>query len=297
MVRARDIALIALVPLLFSTNSVIGRAVAGEAGPWTLAFLRWTLAFLILLPFAAPAIAASRTALAARWREVLALGFLGMWVCGGVFYQALHFTTATNATLVYASSNVLILLLEWIFRGRRIGARELAGTVLAFAGVAVVALGAEGGTFTVNPGDALVGLASLAWAIYSVVLKRPGVAALPGSALFATIMAGGILLLLPMTIWENLRADALPQTPFAWLAVALVALLPSVGAYSGYQYGVRRFGPATMAMSSYLWTPYAIGLAVLFLGETLRLYHFMGFALILPGVILATARPREGRRW
>jgi drug/metabolite transporter (DMT)-like permease len=288
--RIGDIALIAGVPLLFSTNSVIGRAVADEAGPWTLAFLRWSLALLILLPFAAPALAASRAALAARWRPIFLLGFLGMWVCGGVFYQALHFTTATNATLVYASSNVLILLLEWLFRGRRINRAQTIGTVLALAGVAVVTLGPQGGAFSVNPGDALVAVASLAWAIYSVVLKRPGLTALPGTALFAAIMASGLMLLVPMVIWENLQGGALPATPFAWLAVVLVALLPSVGAYSGYQYGIRRFGPSTMAMSSYLWTPYAIGLAMIFLGETLQSHHLVGFALILPGVILATAR-------
>ncbi len=69
-----------------------------------------------------------------------------------------------------------------------------------------------------------------------------------------------------------------------------VALIPSVGAFSGYQYGVRRFGPTTMAMSSYLWTPYGLFLSVIFLGEKLQAFHFIGLALILPGVILATAR-------
>jgi drug/metabolite transporter (DMT)-like permease len=289
--RLRDIAVVALVPLLFSTNSVIGRAVAGETGPWTLASLRWTLAFLILLPISLPAMRAHRGALTAHAAEILLLSFLGMWICGGVFYQALHFTTATNATLVYASSNVLILILEWLFRGRRIGLRQIVGTVLALAGVAVVAVGAEGaGALSVNPGDALVALASLSWAIYSVVLKRPGLTALPGIALFGSIMLGGVALLLPMMMWEALSGGGWPATPFAWSAVLMVALLPSVGAYSGYQYGIRRFGPSTMAMSSYLWTPYAIILAVMFLGEELQIYHFLGFALILPGIILATAR-------
>ena len=45
-----------------------------------------------------------------------------------------------------------------------------------------------------------------------------------------------------------------------------------------------------MAMSSYLWTPYGLLLSVIFLGETLRSYHFVGLALIVPGVVLATAR-------
>ena len=108
--------------------------------------------------------------------------------------------------------------------------------------------------------------------------------------LFAAIMLTGVAMLLPMTLWEIATGPALPQTATAWVAVLAVALIPSVGAYSGYQYGVRRFGPTTMAMSSYLWTPYGLLLSVIFFGETLHAYHFVGLALILPGVVLATAR-------
>jgi drug/metabolite transporter (DMT)-like permease len=87
---------------------------------------------------------------------------------------------------------------------------------------------------------------------------------------------------------------ALPRTAGAWLGVAGLAFVPSIGAFFGYQYGVRRFGPTTMAMSSYLWTPYGVLLALIFLGEQLHLYHLVGLALILPGVVLATARRQPG---
>jgi drug/metabolite transporter (DMT)-like permease len=295
--RGSAIAAIALVPLLFSTNVAIGRSVVTEVGPWTLAFLRWSLAVLVVLPFALPGLLAHRGALLRNAATIALLAFLGMWVCGGVVYAALHDTTATNATLIYASSNIMILVLEWLFRGRPIGPREIAGTGLAFAGVAVVALGAGWETgLSLNPGDLMIAVAALSWAIYSVVLKRPALTAVPGLALFAATMLIASVLLLPMMAWEAASGAAFPRNGAAWLAVAGVALLPSVGAFFGYQYGIRRFGPATMAMSSYLWTPYGVALAVIFLGETFRLYHLLGLALILPGVILATARPGSLQR-
>ena len=123
-----------------------------------------------------------------------------------------------------------------------------------------------------------------------MLLKRPALEIIPGNALFCAIMLSGIVLLLPMLAWELNTGPALPRTAQAWLVVLAVALIPSVGAYSGYQYGLRRFGPTTMAMSSYLWPLYGLLLAIILLGETPRLYHFVGLALILPGVILATAR-------
>ncbi len=288
--RTRDIALVALVPLFFSTNVVIGRAVTAEVAPWTLAFLRWSGALLILLPFAVPALRENRDALVAQGGLIATLAFLGMWICGGLVYTALETTTATNATLIYTSANVMILILEWLFRGRPIGPRELIGTALAFTGVAIVALGGEGfAGVSMNSGDLFIGIAALSWAIYSVLLKRPGLSALPGLPLFAAIMLMGALMLLPMMLWEAWRGPALPRSPAGWLAVAGVALIPSVGAFSGYQYGIRRFGPGAMAMISYLATPYGILLAVVLLGETFAVHHAVGLALILPGVILATA--------
>jgi drug/metabolite transporter (DMT)-like permease len=288
--RLRNFAVIALVPLFFASNVVIGRFVAGDVAPWTLAFLRWLGAFLILLPFAVPGVRASLAAIKAEWRIIALLGFLGMLICGGVVYLALHHTTAANGTLIYSAANVMILLLEWRFRGRPIGIREMIGTALAFGGVAVVAVGSAGGHFVLNPGDLLFGLAAFAWAIYSVLLKRPGVSAIPGSALFVSIMLAGIVLLAPLMLWEVASGPAFPHNARGWLAVAAVALIPSVGAYSGYQYGVRRFGPAPMAMSSYLWTPYGLILSVVFLGEALHLSQLFGLVLIVPGVFLATAR-------
>lgn len=289
--RVRDVALVALVPLLFATNIVIGRAVIDDVGPWTLVFLRWSTAFLIVLPFAARGLRRDAAALFAQGPMIPILGFLGMFVCGGAVYVGLHHTTATNGTLIYASANVMILLLEWLFRGRPIGLREMLGTVLAFAGVAAVALRGHGlASFQLNPGDLLIWISAMSWAIYAVLLKRPGLTAIPGLSLFAASMLAGVLLLSPMAAWEAAHGPALPANAEAWLAVFAVALVPSVGAFFGYQYGVRRFGPALMAMTSYLWTPYGVVLALIFLGERLHVYHLVGLALILPGVILATAR-------
>jgi drug/metabolite transporter (DMT)-like permease len=288
--RLRDFAIIALVPLFFAANMTIGRSVVTEVGPWTLAFLRWTVAFLLVFPVAAPSILRDARILLAQGWLVPLLAFLGMFVCGGGVYVGLHHTTATNATLIYAGANVLILILEWAFRGRSVGLRELLGTVLAIAGVAVVALRGDIADFVLNPGDMLMALAATSWAIYAVLLKRPGLTAIPGLSLFAGTMLAACVLLAPMMLWELASGPAMPQTAGAWLAVAGVALIPSLGAFFGYQYGVRRFGPATMAASSYLWTPYGVILALIFLGETLHSYHLVGLALILPGVVLATAR-------
>lgn len=294
--RYRGLILVALVPLFFATNVVIGRFIAGDVAPWTLAFLRWFGAFLILLPFAGAGLSRSFAEILGQGPVIALLGFLGMFVCGGVVYLGLHYTTATNATLIYACSPVMILILEWLFRGRPIGFLEIVGAALAFSGVAVVALGAAGSSrFALNPGDGMIALGAFSWAIYSVLQSRPGITSIPSLPLFAAIALAGAVLLAPMMILETASGQAWPHSASAWFAVAAIALIPSVGAFFGYQYGVRRFGPATIGMALYMQTPCGVVLALLFLGEQLRISHLVGFALILPGVILATIRRRLSR--
>jgi drug/metabolite transporter (DMT)-like permease len=101
--KSLALAVMLVSPLFFATNLVFGRAVVGSVAPFTLAFIRWLLVASILLP----ALAGQRTVIAGVFsshrRLVFLLGFLGMWLCGGVVYLGLENTTATNATLIYAN--------------------------------------------------------------------------------------------------------------------------------------------------------------------------------------------------
>lgn len=296
--RSRDIAVMALMPLFFSSNLVIGRAAVAEVEPWTLAFLRWSLALAILVPLAGGGLAAQRRKLLRQWPRIALLGFLGMWICGGLVYIGLRTTTATNATLIYTSSTVMILILERLFRGRRIGFRQGLGVVLALLGVAVIVFGGDPRrllAFGFNSGDLLIALAAFSWAVYSVVLKQKGLAYLPTLPLFAAIVAAGVASLLPFMLWETLATGRFPETASAWISIAAIAVVSSVLALSSYQYSVKRFGPARTSLLLYLMPAYGVLLSLFFLGERLQPFHAVGLGLVLPGVVLATASPELAR--
>ncbi|MCC6948997.1 MAG: DMT family transporter [Bradyrhizobiaceae bacterium] len=133
--------LLALMPLLFASNLVIGRGSAELVEPWTLAFWRWLLATLIVLPFTASTLVRYWRDFRAVRREIFILGILGMVLCGGFVYTSLHATTATNATLIYTASALVIVLLDTLYFGQPLTALRVAGLVVGFLGVAMVALG------------------------------------------------------------------------------------------------------------------------------------------------------------
>lgn len=293
-IRARliPLAVMLLTPLFFSSNLIFGRSTIPEVAPFTLAFLRWSAAALLLSPFLWMARDRVRTYVSSHPVHWLVLGFLGMWICGAGVYYALQFTTATNGTLIYTTSPLMIIILERLFFGRPTSWREIAGIVVGFIGVAIIVLQGDVtrlATTSFNWGDLMFIAAALSWAGYSVLLKGRRTAGLPVSALFAVVALSGTLLLAPFALWEFLAGAMMPQSWSAWGGIAGIVVFSSLLAFSGYQYGVARLGASTASVFMYLLPPYGVGLAVLVLGEPFETYHAIGIFTVLTGLVLATA--------
>jgi len=297
--RSSDWLIFLLVPVFFSSNLIFGRGDIGEVGPFITAFIRWAGSTLIMMPVlyrdwpAAWAFVKTQTWL---W---LWLGFLSIGICGGFVYWALTLTTASNATLIYTTSSLFIILLEWWFAGRRVGGRELLGMAVAFAGVAAIVLRGDFSALThmsFNLGDLGMLVAAIAFAIYSILLRRPAAQAIRPMSLFGLIAFSGSLLLLPAAVWELFHDGLLPKTLSAWSKISGIILFASLAAFFCFQHTVRVFGPATAGITLYMMPPVSIVMAVVFLGETFEYYHALGIVLVLGGVILATMKKRAVRK-
>lgn len=285
-------ALLALMPLFFASNLVIGRASAELVEPWTLAFWRWSLAALILLPFAWSGIAQGCGALRKNWRIIIILGLLGMFVCGGLVYVSLHWTTATNATLIYTSSTLFIVLLDAVYFRQPLSFVRGAGLIVGFLGIATIVLRGEPErllTLEFNPGDLGIAVCAFSWAVYTVMLRAERLRALPTLPLFAVIAAAGAVTLAPPMIYEAFAFDAVPSSVAAWASILALAIIPSVLAYGIYQLCIKEVGPSITGVFLYLMPVYGVGLAAAALGERLFAYHAVGLVLVIAGIVLATA--------
>ncbi|MEM6462359.1 MAG: DMT family transporter [Pseudomonadota bacterium] len=284
-------AVMILTPLLFSTNIVFGRATVTEVAPFTLTFLRWSCCALILAPFVMKARTAVMSLITQQPLLIVILGFLGMGVSGAGPYYGLQYTTATNGTLIYTTSPIMIILLERMFLGRSFRGRELAGVAIAFVGVAVILFQGDFARMAsglLNFGDLLFLLAALSWAAYSILFRDSRLSGLPIMALFGVICLAGAAMLMPLSLYELLAGKRMPTTNSAWQGIAGIVMFSSLLAFSGFQYGLRKLGPSLTGIFLYLLPPYGVLLAVLLLGEKLERYHIAGIVLVLSGVVLAT---------
>ena len=292
----RTAALLTLPPLLWAGNAVVGRLVTDLVPPITLNFLRWVLAFVILLPLAAWVLRPG-SGLWAHWRRFALLGLLGVGLYNALQYLALHTSTALNVTLVASSMPLWMMALGRLFFDARITRPQLLGALLSMAGVAVVlARGnlAQLAQLQLVPGDLYMLAATIAWAWYSWLLARraePDAIRADWAAFLLAQIVFGLGWSGLMTAGEWALTDARIQ--WGWpLAAALlfVAVGPAVLAYRFWGLGVQHAGPTVAGFFGNLTPLFAAVMSVLFLGEAPRLYHAAAFALIVAGIVVSARR-------
>ena len=284
--------LLFLVPALWSSNYLIARLAREVIHPHSLAFGRWALAFALLLPFVGAGLMAHLAGVRREWKQILVLGALGMWICGAWVYIAAQTTSAANIALIYAAAPVAIALAGVKLLHERMSRLQWAAAAAALVGVLfVIARGDLHNLLALRltAGDGWIVAAAVAWTAYSVLLEHwPSVLG-PGERL-AAIVAGGLVAMLPATLWEWLTAPPLAQ-PFGTQALGLVllaAVLPGVLSYGAYSLLQRELGVARTALMQYVAPVYGALGAWWVLGEAPHWYHAVGAALILPSIWLAT---------
>ena len=295
-ITASTALLLTIAPLLWAGNAVIGRLVNTLVPPITLNFLRWALAFALLLPLASWVLRPD-SGLWSHWRRYAVLGLLGVGCYNALQYLALTTSTPLNVTLVAASSPVWMLGIGALFFGQRVTARQVLGAVLSIAGVLIVlARGDWQQLLAVRlvPGDVYVLLATAAWAVYSWLLVRPGdppaIRADWAAFLLAQIVFGlGWSGLFAAGEWAVTEA----QIQWGWqLAAALVyvAVGPAIIAYRCWGMGVQRAGPNVAGFFANLTPLFAAVMSAAFLGELPHPYHGAAFALIVGGIVVSSRR-------
>jgi drug/metabolite transporter (DMT)-like permease len=289
-----NILLIALPPLFWAGNFIVGRAIRHDVPPITLAFYRWVIALLILLPF-------SVMALKRDWRHylqhpwlILGLSVTGITAFNTLLYIGLQTTAATNGLILNSCVPLVILLLGALFFRQPLRRQQIVGMLLSFSGVLMIV--SQGNwqlllALKFTQGDLIIFSALLCWAFYTQWLKcvPPQISRV---GLMTLQMLIGLLLLAPFYAWESSR-QAIPQWNLqALLALAYVGIIPSVAAYLLYNACVDRLGPAPAGMSIYLMPVFGVVLSVSLLGELVHWYHLTGIGLIFLGIFAAGMLPK-----
>ena len=286
--------LMVVTAIAWSGNSIIGRGLHDVAPSIGLAFWRWMGTLPIFLILCWPYLKRDWPIILHHWKIVLMLAVLSVTIYNAFIYQGLTTTTAINSFLLNTSRPMIIVLISFILFKDRITPLQGVGFVMAFCGtLTIIARGDLEvlAALNLNKGDFWILSATLAWALYTVLLgNKPKVHAT--SLLFATVLFGQVLLT-PFYIWETVTFKPMPITLETIGGIAYLAVISSVVAYLAYNRTVELLGANKAGLTSYLLPIFGSLFAVILLGESIRLYHVVAFALIIGGVSLAARTKRR----
>ncbi len=281
--------LLILTTLFWAGNFVLARAIHLDMQPFTLAFLRWALALLIIAPWWLPRAWRLRQVLKDNLPVLFVQGFLGVACFNTLIYFGVQYTQASNAMLMQSAVPLMILLLGALLFGERASGRQWLGVILSLAGVLVLISRGQLEVltgFAFNEGDLWIFLAMLSWSFYTISLRwRP--AALDGLTFFGFSVLVGVLVLFPLMLWEQGGQFAIPTTEPFLLTVLYMAIFPSILSFLFWNLGVERLGAPTAGLFIHLMPMFGLLLATVFLGESLGLYHLVGILLIFTGLYIA----------
>lgn len=287
--------LLILTVLFWSGNFVLGRGIRELIPPVSLNFWRWTGALAVLLPFTLSRTIRQWPLVRRHWLTLALMSIPSITIFNTFIYSALQSTTTTNTVLVNAMVPVFIGLAAWIIFGVRMAPRQILGVAISVTGLLFLLTQGDWAiirNLAFSRGDLWTLGAGVAWALYSVMLRRRPMQLDP--LVFLTmLMVCGLLFLLPFYLWELSVRGGFALSGPSLGSIAYVCVFPSVLSYIFWNRGVEIVGANRAGIFFHLMPVFSIMMAAAFLGERLHYYHLLGMVLIFSGIALTTLPTRQ----
>jgi drug/metabolite transporter (DMT)-like permease len=279
--------LLLIVPAAFGLNPVIARALVGEVEPGTLSLIRWGLSTLLV------GVIAVGRGRRESWRiadpdaaALILLGALGFGFCSFAAYAGVRTATATTVGLIYACTSAVVMLIE-LARGRIRGSLLMGlGIMACAAGVIVIltrgdVLALRALHFGAGEGWAIAG--TLVWAGYTASMGGRTTGLTPLAQFTLMSFAGCLACLVPAG--AEIARNGWPQFGDAagyWIAALI--LIPSCGAFIGYNASIALNGGVLTSASLSLVPVYIAGMAVVLIDEDVSWFHAVAIACVVAGL-------------
>jgi len=272
-----------------ASNLVVARGGVEFVPPISLAFWRWTIVFIILLPFTYFSLKKNFKIIQKEYKKLFFLGAMGCGVCGAFPFLAGQTTTVANMGIIYTSSPIFIILISALFFKEKITLTKIIGLVTCLIGVFAIIIKGDL-EFLINLrftiGDLWMLAAAIGWALYSIYLFY-WKTKLEIFQRFTLVAFFGALSLFPFYIGEEIyfQRTVFNNEFFLWTIFAAVS--PGIIAFTLYTLAQKQLGASLTGFTLYIFTVYAAIYGYILFDEQLENYHYLGTVLVFFGVYLA----------
>jgi drug/metabolite transporter (DMT)-like permease len=280
-----------LVVIMYSGNILVGKFI-NELSPFTIAFFRLLIAFVVLLPIGFHSAWKHRSTFLKYKKPLLLMTLTGVTFFNTFIYGALQFTTASNVAVLETVIPALTVVLSALLLKERLQGIQWSGVLISIIGAVWVVIDGKITNFLMmnwNVGDVLMIGAIISWAIYSIVVKQYIHLFPPfGSILVMTGISVFVLLPFVLIEWFITGLPVLAATPSYVMSLLFMGIFPSFIALIFFNRAVASLGASQASVFLNLLPVFTMLGAYLWLGESISGMQIIGAFIVILGVMLTT---------
>ena len=279
--------------LFWAGNFTIGKfAYLENIPPYSLAFLRWCLVWIILFPFTYKEILKLKFKIIKNLSLFFILGFTSVCVFTSFTYNALNYTQVINASLFNTAIPATIILVCFLLKIEKTNIFQISGLIISVFGILAIITRLDISillSLNFNKGDLFMIGAIIAWGIYSAYLRKRtfDISLL---ALVHIICTFGLIFLLPLFILDLTQGKTIEISSNLFYILIYIAIFPSIGSYYCWAGAVSIIGANRAGIFLSLIPLFSTILAILFFNEKFLFFHFIGSILIILGLFLSNKK-------
>ncbi len=280
--------LLFIQPIFMASNLIVARGGVEYVPPISLAFWRWLLVFLILLPFTFNSLKKKIKLIKKEYKQIFFIGSMGCGVCGAFPFLAGQTTTITNMGIIYTSSPIFIILISSIFFKEKINFLKIIGLCSCLIGVFMIIIKGDLSlliNLKFTTGDLWMLGSAVGWALYSIYLYY-WKTNLEIFQRFTLIALFGAISLFPFYLIEEFYFIKTEFNSYFFVWVFFAAISPGIIAFTLYTMVQKKLGASVTGFTLYLFTVYGAIYGLILFNETFENYHYIGTVLVFSGVYL-----------
>ena len=276
--------------LFWAGNFMIGKyAFLTEIPPLSLVFYRWSLVWIILLPFTYKEIIKYKDTILNNLPLLFFLGLTSVGLFNSFTYLSLIHTQVINASLFNTAIPAIIILLCFLFKIEKTNKFQILGLIISACGILVIITKLKLDillSLNFNKGDLIMIGGVLTWGIYSTLLKKKQFT-LPLLTLVHVICTFGLISVFPQFLYEFSNGQIINFDINVAYTLIFLALFPSIGSYYCWAGAVSIIGANRAGISLSLIPLFSTIMAIVFYGEQFKFFHLIGAILIILGLFLS----------
>ncbi len=290
------IGLAVLATLIWSGNFIVARGVIHEIPPVSLAFYRWLVATLALLPFAWKFLKKDLPLVRSHILFFLVAAAMGVSTFNTFVYIGAHYSEAINLAIIgTTSSPIITVILGRIFLKERISPVRIIGMLVCVVGILLLLTRADIEklySLSFSKGDWWVLAAAFTFSVYNILVrKKPR--AMGNLSFLAIVFLLGTLVLIPFYLYEYSRQGGFVLTLSNMGVLLYLGLGASVICFLLWNRAIALLGSGRTSLFGNLIPVFSAVEAILILGEKVNWIQVMSFGLVITGLLIANLQKNK----